>query len=273
MRKNVGFYQSMPARLQSWHPLIPTGDHRPAPPMPRFYCDLPLENGMLLSLPDPIARHVQVLRLKSGDLVTLFNGSGGEYTGTVTAIGKKSVEVVLKTFSAREAEPAHAITLVQGLPEGAKMDWIVEKAVELGVTGIQPLMCSRSVIRLDEERAAKKVTHWRSIMAAAAEQCGRNRLPALGAPLRFEQWVNQQSVHRRVLLSPRATEPLSAWARHHPAQAIALMVGPEGGWSEEEERLAQSHGALCLGMGERILRTETAGMAALAVLQALWGGI
>ena len=241
--------------------------------MPRFYCDRPLENGLLLSLPDPIARHVQVLRLKSGDMVTLFNGSGGEYTGTLTAIGKKNVEVLLKTFSAREAEPAHAITLVQGLPEGAKMDWIVEKAVELGVTGIQPLMCSRSVIRLDEERAAKKVTHWHGIMAAAAEQCGRNRLPTLSTPLRFDQWINQQSMHRRVLLSPRATESLSVWARHQPPQAIALMVGPEGGWSEEEERLAQSHGALCLGMGERILRTETAGLAALAALQALWGGM
>ena len=241
--------------------------------MPRFYCDRPLENGLLLSLPDAIARHVQVLRLKTGDLVTLFNGSGGEYTGTLTTIEKKNVEVMLKTFSAREAEPAHAITLVQGLPEGAKMDWIVEKAVELGVTGIQPLMCSRSVVRLDEERAAKKVTHWQGIMAAAAEQCGRNRLPSLGTPLRFNQWIHQQNMHRRVLLTPRATESLSAWARHQPPQAITLMVGPEGGWSEEEEQLAVHHGALCLGMGERILRTETAGLAALAALQALWGGM
>lgn len=241
--------------------------------MPRFYCDRPLENGLLLSLPDSIARHVQVLRLKTGDMITLFNGSGGEYTGTLTTIGKKNAEVLIKTFSAREAEPAHAITLVQGLPEGAKMDWVVEKAVELGVTGIEPLMCSRSVIRLDEERAEKKMLHWRGIMAAAAEQCGRNRLPALAAPLRFEQWINQQSMHRRVLLSPRATESLSVWARHQPPQAIALMVGPEGGWSDEEERLALAHGALCVSMGERILRTETAGLAALAALQALWGGM
>lgn len=241
--------------------------------MPRFYCDCPLDTGLILRLPEPVARHVQVLRLKIGDAITLFNGSGGEYTGTLTANDKKNVEVVLKTFSVREAEPAHAITLAQGLPEGAKMDWIVEKSVELGVTGLQPLLCSRSVIRLDEERAEKKMTHWRSIMAAAAEQCGRNRLPALGTPLRFDQWINQQSVHRRVLLSPRATESLASWARHQPPQAITLMVGPEGGWSEDEERLALSHGALCLGMGERILRTETAGLAALAALQALWGGM
>jgi 16S rRNA (uracil1498-N3)-methyltransferase len=260
-------------RLQSAHPLTSLGGQRRAPLMPRFYCDRPLENELLLHLPDPIARHVQVLRLKTGDMITLFNGLGGEYTGTLTTVGKKNVEVVLKTFSAREAEPAHSITLVQGLPEGAKMDWIVEKAVELGVTGIQPLMCSRSVIRLDEERAGKKMLHWRAIMAAAAEQCGRNRLPVLGTPLRFDQWIIQKSMHRRVLLSPRATENLSVWARHQPPQAIALMVGPEGGWSEEEERLAQSHGALCLGMGERILRTETAGLAALATLQALWGGM
>lgn len=241
--------------------------------MPRFYCDQPLETGLLIHLPDTIARHVQVLRLKPGEAVTLFNGRGGEYTGTLTAIEKKSVEVELKTFSAREAEPAHAITLAQGLPEGAKMDWIVEKAVELGVTGIQPLMSTRSVIRLDEERASKKMLHWHGVMAAAAEQCGRNRLPVLGNPLRFDSWIHQQSMHRRVLLSPRANESLTSWARHHPAQAITLMIGPEGGWSEDEERLALGHGALCLGMGERILRTETAGLAAVAALQSLWDGM
>lgn len=241
--------------------------------MPRFYCDRPLETGLQLQLPDALARHVQVLRLKVGDVVTIFNGSGGEYIGTLTHADKKSVEVMLKTFSAREAEPAHAITLAQGLPEGAKMDWIVEKAVELGATGLQPLLCSRSVVRLDEERAAKKMAHWRGIMGAAAEQCGRNRLPALAAPLRFDQWIDQPAVHRRILLSPRAGDSLASWARHQPPQAITLVVGPEGGWSDDEERLALRHGALCLGMGERILRTETAGIAALAGLQALWGGM
>ncbi len=241
--------------------------------MPRFYCDQPLEAGQLLRLPDSSARHVHVLRLKVGDVVTLFNGSGGEYMGTLASVDKKRVEVELKTFSAREAEPAHAITLAQGLPEGSKMDWIVEKAVELGATGIQPLMCSRSVIRLDEDRAEKKMSHWQGIMAAAAEQCGRNRLPLLAAPLRFDHWVTQQSMHRRILLSPRANESLQAWARHQPAQAMTLMIGPEGGWSDEEERLAIHHGALCLGLGERILRTETAGLAALAALQALWTGM
>jgi 16S rRNA (uracil1498-N3)-methyltransferase len=241
--------------------------------MPRFYCDQPIEAGQLLRLPEPVARHMQVLRLKIGDVVTLFNGRGGEFTGTLASIDKKQVEVAVKTFSAREAEPHHAITLAQGLPEGTKMDWIVEKAVELGATGIQPLLCSRSVIRLDEERAGKKMLHWQGIMAAAAEQCGRNRLPLLGAPLRFDHWVAQQSMHRRVLLSPLANESLHAWARHQQAKAITLMIGPEGGWSEDEERLAISHGALCLGLGERVLRTETAGLAALAALQALWAGV
>ena len=239
-------------------------------PMPRFYCDQPIEVGQLLRLPEPIARHIQVLRLKVGDVVTLFNGLGGEYIGTLAGIDKKQVEVAVKTFSAREVEPTHAITIAQGLPEGTKMDWIVEKAVELGATGIQPLMCSRSVIRLDEERAGKKMTHWQGIMAAAAEQCGRNRLPMLGTPLRFDHWIAQHSMHRRILLSPRANGSLQAWARHQPAQAITLMIGPEGGWSADEERLAINHGALCLGLGERVLRTETAGVAALAALQALW---
>lgn len=241
--------------------------------MPRFYVDHALETGTLLRLPDSVARHVRVLRLRSGDAVTLFNGLGGEYASTLTAVDKQHVEVCLGTFSAREAEPAHAITLAQGLPEGAKMDWIVEKAIELGVGGIQPLICERSVIRLDEERAAKKLAHWHGIMVAAAEQCGRNRLPLLAPPLRFDQWMRTQNTHRRVLLSPRAGESLSAWARQQPAQAITLMVGPEGGWSAAEEALALAHGALQLSIGERILRTETAGIAALAGLQTLWGGM
>jgi 16S rRNA (uracil1498-N3)-methyltransferase len=239
--------------------------------MPRFYVDHALETGTLLQLPDSVARHVRVLRLRSGDSVTLFNGLGGEYISTLTTVDKQHVEVSLGTFSAREAEPAHAITLAQGLPESAKMDWIVEKAIELGVGGIQPLICERSVIRLDEERAAKKLAHWRGIIVAAAEQCGRNRLPFLAPPLRFDQWMRSQDTHRRVLLSPRASEPLSAWARQQPAQTITLMVGPEGGWSAAEEALALAHGALQLSIGKRVLRTETAGIAALAGLQTLWG--
>jgi 16S rRNA (uracil1498-N3)-methyltransferase len=181
------------------------------------------------------------------------------------------VQVELKIFSAREAEPAHALTLAQALPEGSKMDWIVEKAVELGATAIQPLAAARSVVRLSPERTEKKMTHWQGIMAAAAEQCGRNRLPHLAEPADFGQWIRQQDLHRRVLLSPRGSTSLSDWARHHPPQALTILIGPEGGFSDVEESAALAHGALCLTMGERILRTETAGLAALAIVQAHWG--
>jgi len=137
---------------------------------------------MLLVLPDAVARHVQVLRLKEGELVTLFNGKGGEYTASIERLEKKHVQVLVKNFSPREAESAHSLCLAQVLPEGSKMDWIIEKAVELGATTIQPLISSRSLVRLNEDRTAKKMQHWTGIMASAAEQCGRNRLPHLAEP-------------------------------------------------------------------------------------------
>jgi 16S rRNA (uracil1498-N3)-methyltransferase len=225
----------------------------------------------MMPLPDAVARHVQVLRLSVNDVITVFNGRGGEYAATLVGIEKKHVQVELKIFSTREAEPAHALTLAQALPEGSKMDWIVEKAVELGATAIQPLAAARSVVRLSPERTEKKMTHWQGIMAAAAEQCGRNRLPHLAEPADFGQLIRQQDLHRRVLLSPRGSTSLSDWARHHPPQALTILIGPEGGFSDVEESAALAHGALCLTMGERILRTETAGLAALAIVQAHWG--
>ncbi len=239
--------------------------------MPRFYCNQPLDNGMLLALPEALARHIQVLRLKEGELITLFNGMGGEYTARLERLEKKQVQVLVKSFSAREAEAAHGLCLAQALPEGSKMDWIIEKSVELGATAIQPLISSRSVVRLNEDRAAKKMQHWAGVMASAAEQCGRNRLPHLAEPQPFEHWMTQQDLHRRILLSPRGSQPLSQWARHQPAQAVTLIIGPEGGLSPAEEEAAIAHGALCLTMGERVLRTETAGLAAMAALQAVWG--
>ncbi len=239
--------------------------------MPRFYCNQPLETGLQLVLPDAVARHVQVLRLKEGDLITLFNGAGGEYAARIERLEKKYVQVLIKTFSARESETAHGLSLAQGLPEGSKIDWIIEKAVELGATSIQPLISSRCVVRLSEERAKRKMQHWTGIMAAAAEQCGRNRLPHLAEPESYEGWIGQQDLHRRIVLSPRGSQPLSQWARHHPAQAVTLIIGPEGGLSPAEEDTAIARGALCLTLGERVLRTETAGLAAMAALQAVWG--
>lgn len=239
--------------------------------MPRFYFPTTLEIGAQLSLPPDLLHHLQVLRLQVGDVVTLFSGDGGEYTASLTHIEKKQAQLEVKTFSPREVELPYAITLAQALPEASKMDWIIEKAVELGVGGIQPLSAQRCVTRLNAERAEKRHAHWQGIIIAASEQSGRNRLARLAPLSNFEQWVGQQDLHRRILLSPRAETNLADWARHHPPQALSLMIGPEGGFSEQEENLALAHGALAFGLGPRVLRTETAGLAALAGLQAIWG--
>lgn len=239
--------------------------------MPRFYCNLPLATGAIINLPEAVARHVQVLRMAVNDSIIVFNGGGGQYNARLVSIEKKQVQAELHLFDPLEVEPAYGITLAQALPEGTKMDWIVEKAVELGAAAIQPLAASRSVVRLSAERAAKKMEHWQGVMAAAAEQCGRNRLPHLAEPADFMPWMRQQDMHRRILLSPRGTQSLADWARHQPAQALTLIIGPEGGLADAEEELAIAQGAICLSMGARVLRTETAGLAALAAIHALWG--
>ncbi len=239
--------------------------------MPRFHCPQPLAIGASISLPDAIAHHVRVLRLAIGDAIVLFNGEGGEYTATLSDIDKKRADVVVKTFSPREAELSYAVTLAQALPEASKMDWIIEKAVELGAAAIQPISAQRCVVKLNAERAAKKAEHWQGIIASASEQSGRNRLAHLAGVCDFQQWIAQQNLHRRIILTPRAGQSLSDWARHHPPQAVALLVGPEGGFTEQEEDAATANDVLPLSMGQRVLRTETAGLAALAALNAVWG--
>jgi 16S rRNA (uracil1498-N3)-methyltransferase len=241
--------------------------------MPRFYCPQPLSIGAHIALPDNIAHHLHVLRLGIGERINLFNGNGGEYIAVLGALEKKRAIAEIKTFLPREAELPYAITLAQALPESSKMDWIIEKAVELGVTAIQPITAQRCVVRLGAERAAKKLAHWQGILAAACEQSGRNRLPHLSEPMELNTWLRQSDLHVRVLLTPRTDQSLSSWARHHSPQPVALLIGPEGGFNEQEEKMALEQGAVPLSMGSRILRTETAGLAALASLNAIWGEI
>ena len=241
--------------------------------MPRFYCNQALTLGTTISLPPEVAHHVFVLRLQIGDTVQVFNGEGGSFIASLTEIEKKRASAELKLFLPDEVELPYSLSLAQSLPEGSKMDWIVEKAVELGVTAIQPLASQRCVVRLSAERAEKKLDHWGGIISAAAEQCGRNRLTHLAAPLDLSKWLAQQDMHQRIMLSPRADQSLANWAKHHPPQAVALLIGPEGGLSDDEELLASRHGVLSLSMGPRILRTETAGLAAVAMINAAWGGM
>lgn len=241
--------------------------------MPRFYCPQPLDVGLTIELPAALAHHVHVLRLQPGAELALFNGDGGEVVAHLASIDKRRATALVKAHVARDAELPYELTLAQALPEASKMDWIIEKAVENGVAAIQPLAAQRCVVRLSGERAEKKLAHWQGVIASASEQCGRNRLARLAPVDDFHGWIGQQDMHKRILLSPRGTESLAAWARYQPPQALCLLVGPEGGFTPQEEDAAVARGALALSMGPRILRTETAGIAAVAALNALWGGM
>jgi 16S rRNA (uracil1498-N3)-methyltransferase len=238
--------------------------------MPRFYCPQPLVPGAIVDLPETVAHHLHVVRQQPGDEVVLFNGEGGQARARLVEIGKRRASATVVAVDAIDVELPYAVTLAQGLPEGTKMDWIVEKAVELGVSAIQPLAAARSVVKLSAERLEKRQAHWEGVIVAASEQCGRNRLAKI-APLQdFGRYLAQPADGPRILLSPRATQSLAGWARDNPPQAVTLLIGPEGGFSAQEEDAAIAAGALALGMGPRVLRTETAGLAALATLNAVW---
>jgi 16S rRNA (uracil1498-N3)-methyltransferase len=241
-------------------------------PMPRFYCPQPLAEGCLVDLPEAVAHHLHVVRMQAGDELVLFNGDGGQYRARLVELGKRRATASIGAFESREAELPCALTLAQALPEGTKMDWIVEKAVELGVSRVQPLAAQRSVVRLSGERADKRRAHWQSVAVAASEQCGRNRLAQVEPVLEFERWLAQPDAPR-ILFSPRANQSLAEWARARAPQPMTLLIGPEGGLSEQEEQAALAAGAIALSLGPRVLRTETAGLAALAALSALWGWI
>lgn len=241
--------------------------------MPRFFCPQPLVAGTVIDLPEAVAHHIQVVRLAVGEEVTLFNGEGGQYQARLVSVAKRSVTAEVLAHDAREAELPFAVTLAQALPEASKMDWIIEKAIELGAAGIVPLAAQRCVVRLSAERAEKKLAHWQGIIVSASEQCGRNRLAQLAPLQEFSSWNRQQGDATRLLLTPRASLSLADWARQQAPQALTLMVGPEGGFSETEENAALAAGAIGVTMGPRILRTETAGLTALATLNALWNGM
>ena len=240
--------------------------------MPRFYCPHPLAAGASVDLPEAVAHHLHVVRMQPGDALTLFDGRGGQYRASLLDSGRKRASATVEAHEAVDVELPYAITLAQGLPEGSKMDWIIEKAVELGVAAIQPLAARRSVVRLSAERAEKRQAHWEGVIVAASEQCGRNRLAALAPLADFGRWVAQaqRAQQRSVLLSPRATQTLSGWAQASAPQALTLLVGPEGGFTQEEEDAALAAGALALSMGSRVLRTETAALAAMAMLAGAW---
>ena len=255
--------------------------------MPRFYCPNPLIPGALLDLPAGAARHVQVLRLQPGDAITLFNGGpgwaddapglGGEFDATVTRMGRSDVQVQVGAHQAVEREALRAVHLAVGMPANDRMDWLVEKATELGVASIQPLMTERSVLKLTGERADKKVAHWQSVALAACEQCGGNRVPRIHDVLSLTAWTRARAAavtaanapaDQSLLLSLR-TGTLALRDALNPGQpqgAVTFLSGPEGGLSASEEDAALACGFVPVTLGPRVLRSETAALAALMAL-------
>ncbi len=240
--------------------------------MPRFHCPVPLATGDTLVLPSGAARHVQVLRLQPGDIITLFNGGhqglGGEFEATVIRMGRSDVEVTVAAHNPVEREAARRVHLVVGMPANDRMDWLVEKATELGVASIQPLMTERSVLRLNGERAEKKQAHWQSVAVAACEQCGLNRVPMVHGILTLAQWAKTQmpDAAPKFLLSLREdSQPLQTAMTTSAvgAESFTFLSGPEGGLSDAEEQLALHHGFVPVSLGSRVLRSETAALAAL----------
>jgi 16S rRNA (uracil1498-N3)-methyltransferase len=239
--------------------------------IPRFHCPFPLAPGAQVELPEQAAHHaLKVLRMQAGDTVTLFDGRGGEWLAEILGAGR-TARVVLREYNDRECESPLQVTLVQALPSGDKMDWVVEKSVELGVTAIQPVAAKRSVIRLSAERMMKRVTHWNAIASAACEQCGRNHVPLVAPVLDLPQYLASARAQnaRRLLLAPEGG--ISLQALDQPTEPVVVMVGPEGGWEEGEMQAAHAAGFTAVRLGPRVLRTETAGAAVLAAMQAQWG--
>lgn len=239
--------------------------------MPRLHCPAPLSEGLALELPAGAARHAQVLRLQPGDGLTLFNGEGGEWDATITRMGRQDVAVLVGAHHPLEREAPRAVHLALGMPANERMDWLVEKATELGAAGIAPLVCERSVLRLSGERATKKQGHWQAIAVAACEQSGRNRVPRIDTPQALERWCAALPAGMlRLVLSLESGAPTLAHVAGAGTQPVVLLSGPEGGLSPAEMQVARAAGFQDVSLGARVLRAETAPLAALSLLT-LWG--
>lgn len=233
----------------------------------RFFIDAPLSLGQH-ELPEAQAHYIgRVLRLAAGDAVQLFDGSGQEYLGELVEVGKKAVRVELREDFAGLAESPLRVHLGQGLSRGERMDWAIQKATELGVAEISPIVSERCEVRLKDERADKRLTHWRQVAISACEQCGRSVLPVIHAPVALADWQRQVEADLKLVLHPVA-EPLSSHAR---PGSLAFLIGPEGGLTEGEVEAAKGAGFHAARLGPRVLRTETAPVVALTVAQQLWG--
>ncbi|CAD5106425.1 16S rRNA (uracil(1498)-N(3))-methyltransferase [Zestomonas carbonaria] len=233
----------------------------------RFFIDAPLSLGQH-DLPEAQAHYIgRVLRHGVGDAVQLFDGSGREFLGELVEVGKKAVRVELREQFDGLAESALHIHLGQGLSRGERMDWAIQKATELGATEITPIVSERCEVRLKDERADKRLAHWRQVAISACEQCGRSVLPVIHAPVTLDDWLAQVEADLKLVLHPVA-EPLES---HAQPRSLAFLIGPEGGLSDAEVEQAKAASFHAARLGPRVLRTETAPVVALSVAQQLWG--
>ena len=242
--------------------------------IPRFYLALPLIVGNTVILTDRAFRHaVQVLRLKPGSPIVLFNGAGGEFQATLEHIERRQATARVEAFIDREVESPLSITLIQAISKGERMDYTLQKAVELGVHCIVPVLSERSVVNLPKDRRQKRWQHWQGVLIGACEQCARNRLPILSEPTELTHWLsNDSGSSLKLLLNPTAENHFNSLVPNTD-QPIHLLIGPEGGLSSGEIALAELSGFIGICLGPRVLRTETAGVVALTALQMLWGDL
>ena len=241
-------------------------------PATRLYFPGEIPVHGVFTLPPEQAHHIlHVLRLTVGETVTLFDGRGTEYEATLDRVARSGISVKVGEARRVSRESPIAVALAQGISSGERMDYTIQKAVELGVHAVQPIAAERSVVRLDSERGARRVAHWQAVAVAACEQCGRNRVPQVQPVASYAAWLAAAVPDARhgLMLSPRAVPRLRDLPR--PNERVMLLAGPEGGLSGEEQQAAERAGFTPVKLGPRVLRTETAAVAALAAMQALWG--
>jgi 16S rRNA (uracil1498-N3)-methyltransferase len=236
--------------------------------VPRIYTSQPLQENAAVALEPGASQHLaRALRMQVGDALLLFDGRGGQYPATITAVDRKRVTVTTATHQPTEVESPLRVHLAIGMSRGDRMDWVVQKATELGISAVTPLVTERTELKLRGERAEKKRVHWQQVAISACEQCGRNHIPGIAAPASLADWLAQCDAELRLVLHHRA-DPAPVAAT--PA-SVALLVGPEGGLSTDEIAAAEAAGFASLRLGPRVLRTETAPLAALAIIQSRCG--